>query len=271
VTDPTVEFTDPYLGVLRPVPPSGPGVCRICHSGPSLGFAVCASCDRVRRQLSRSTEHVLPISLSVVGLQLHQLLWRYKNVPEGTSTTERTTVAAMLARFVNTHLPCIEGRAGGPVDLVTAVPSTSDRAEHPLVRVVDRSRRLSPLHRAVLTRGSAPVDHDLAGDDVFATRYRLDGARAVLIDDTLTSGARLQSAASTLLRSGARSVVALVVGRVVDPDWNDACRAIWGVVEGPRLQLRPLLLVRDRRMTRSTVVRAGGQHRPPAREDRDVR
>jgi hypothetical protein len=139
VTDPTVEFTDPYLGVLRPVPPRAPGVCRICHSGPSPGFAVCASCDRVRRQLSRSTEHVLPISLSVVGLQLHQLLWRYKNAPEGTSTTERTTVAA----------------------------------------------RPSP---------AAP------------------GCRA---------------AACTLLRSGARSVTALVIGRVVDPDWNDACRAIW--------------------------------------------
>jgi len=227
VIDPTVEFTDPYLDVLRPVPPSRRGVCRVCHSGPSPGFAVCASCDRVRRQVSRSTELVLPISLSVVGLQLHQLLWRYKNAPEGTSTTERTTVAAMLARFVNTHLPCIEGRAGGPVDLVTTVPSTSGRAEHPLVRVVDRSRLLSPLHRAVLTRTAAPADHNLAGDDVFASRSRLDGTRVLLIDDTLTSGARLHSAASTLLRSGARSVVALVIGRVVDPDWNDACRAIW--------------------------------------------
>jgi predicted TIM-barrel fold metal-dependent hydrolase len=81
VIDPTVEFTDPYLGVLRPVPPSGRGVCRTCHSGPSPGFAVCASCDRVRRQVSRSTQHVLPISLSVVGRQLHELLRRYKNAP----------------------------------------------------------------------------------------------------------------------------------------------------------------------------------------------
>jgi hypothetical protein len=96
-----------------------------------------------------------------------------------------------------------------------------------VVRVVDRSRLLSPLHRAVLTRGSGAADHNLAGDDVFASRYRLDGARVLLIDDTLTSGARRQSAASTLLRSGARSVTALVIGRVVDPDWNDACRVIW--------------------------------------------
>lgn len=225
--DPTLEFTDPYLDVLRPVPPSRPGVCRICHSGPNPGFAVCASCDRVRRQVSRSTEHVLPISLSVVRLQLQELLRHYKNSPAEAVTLERTRVAAILARFVNTHLPCIQSRAGGPVDLVTTVPSTSGRAEHPLVRVVDRSRLLSPLHRAVLTRGSAPADHNLAGDDVFATRYRLDGARALLIDDTLTSSARLQSAASTLLRSGARSVTAVVIGRVVDPEWNDACRAIW--------------------------------------------
>lgn len=227
MVDPTVEFTDPYLGVLRPVPPSGAGVCRVCHSGPSPTYAVCASCDRVRRQVSRSTEHVLPISLSVVSLQLHELLRRYKTVPDDAATTERTRVAAILARFVNTHLSCIEGRAGGPIDVVTTVPSTSGRIDHPLVRVVSRSRLLSPLHRPLLSRGPAPADHNLAGDDVFATGARLQGTRVLLVDDTFTSGARLQSAASTLLRSGAWSVTGLVIGRVIDPDWNDACRAIW--------------------------------------------
>lgn len=155
------------------------------------------------------------------------MLWRYKNAPENTSTTERITVAAILARFVNAHLGCVERRAGGSIDLVTTVPSTSGRVQHPLDQVVGRSRLLGPLQRPVLARGTGRGAHNLAADDVFITRLPVDGARVLLVDDTLTSSARLQCAASAVQLSGAQAVVAVVVGRVVDPDWNDACRAIW--------------------------------------------
>jgi phosphoribosylpyrophosphate synthetase len=49
----------------------------------------------------------------------------------------------------------------------------------------------------------------------------------LLVDDTLTTSARLQSAASALLLNGASTVVAIVVGRVINPDWNDNSRRIW--------------------------------------------
>lgn len=56
---------------------------------------------------------------------------------------------------------------------------------------------------------------------------QLGGARVLVIDDTLTTGARLQSAASALLLNGASAVAAIVVGRVINPEWNDSCRRIW--------------------------------------------
>lgn len=55
----------------------------------------------------------------------------------------------------------------------------------------------------------------------------LDRARVLLVDDTFTTGARAQSAASSPARAGARVVAVLTIGRVIDPDWNDNCREIW--------------------------------------------
>jgi hypothetical protein len=44
--------------------------------------------------------------------------------------------------------------------------------------------------------------------------------RILLIDDTFTSGARLQSAASALALAGATVVAAFTLGRFIRPDYN---------------------------------------------------
>jgi phosphoribosylpyrophosphate synthetase len=49
----------------------------------------------------------------------------------------------------------------------------------------------------------------------------------LLLDDTLTTGARLHSAASALRLNGASAVAAVVIGRVINPEWNENCRRIW--------------------------------------------
>ncbi len=60
---------------------------------------------------------------------------------------------------------------------------------------------------------------DAAAFRVPATlRHRIDGRRMLLLDDTYVSGARAQSAAAALRRSGARAVVIVALGRVLRPD-----------------------------------------------------
>lgn len=224
------EYTDPYLSTYTPVPAAGPGICVVCHSGPRAGYATCYSCTTVRQQVSRPIRSVVPISLYALNSQLWHVLRYYK---DGTGTSTELLamqVAAIIARFTSRHLQCVTSLLGGQPDVVTSVPSTRvqlRRGRHPLETAITRVGALASLHASLLTRGPAWADHNRADDDVFAVPGQLNGARVLVIDDTLTTGARLQSAASALLLNGASAVAAIVVGRVINPDWNDNCRHIW--------------------------------------------
>jgi hypothetical protein len=49
---------------------------------------------------------------------------------------------------------------------------------------------------------------------------KLDGAAVLVLDDTWTTGSRVQSASYALRAAGASTVVAVVLGRHVNPDWE---------------------------------------------------
>jgi len=224
------EYTDPYLHTYTPVPAAGPGVCNVCHSGPRSGYATCYSCSTVGQQVSRPTRSVVPISLYTLNSQLWHVLRYYKDGTGPSTDLLAMQVAAIIARFTTRHLQCVTALLGGEPDVVTSVPSTRARprpGRHPLETAVTRVSALASLHAPLLRRGPATADHNWADDDAFTVPKRLSGERVLVIDDTLTTGARLQSAASALLGSGASAVVAIVVGRVIDPGWNDNCRRIW--------------------------------------------
>jgi predicted amidophosphoribosyltransferase len=224
------EYTDPYLGTYLPVPAAGPGVCAVCHSGPGPGYDICYSCAAVMRQVSRPTRIVIPISLYRLNGQLWHVLREYKDGSGRTAELLGMQVAAIIARFTAQHLQCVAGALGGDPAVVTSVPSTRARprpGKHALETAVTRVGALASRYAPLLVRGPAQVDHNQADDQVFTAPRRLSGERVLVLDDTLTTGARLQSAASALSRSGASAVAAIVVGRVIDPDWNDNCRRIW--------------------------------------------
>lgn len=224
------QYTDPFLQTYTPVPVVGPGVCAICHSGPGPAHAVCYSCAEVMRQVSHPTRTVVPISLYKLNSQLWHVLRNYKDGSGHSADLLAMQVAAIIARFAAQHLRCAARVLGGEPAVVTSVPSTraSPRpGTHPLEAAVIRVGALASRYVPLLVRGSAYVDHNRADDDAFTVRRTLSGERVLLVDDTLTTGARLQSAVSALRRNGASAVAGLVIGRVIDPDWNDNCRLIW--------------------------------------------
>lgn len=242
------EYTDPYLQTYTQVPAAGPGVCAVCHSGPGPGFGICFSCETVMRQVTQPARNVIPISLYTLNSQLWHVMRYFKDGSGHSAELLAMQVAAIIARFATQHLQCIEGLTGGRLTVVTTVPSTRSPARpgrHPLETAISRVGALAGMREHLLDRGSARVDHNLADDHAFTVRRPLRGERVLLLDDTLTTGAHLQSAASALSMNGASAVTAVVVGRVIDPDWNDNCRRIWDRARESEFSFGQCCLCRD--------------------------
>lgn len=79
--------------------------------------------------------------------------------------------------------------------------------DHP--RLLVRSRRTKPQ------AGLTPPERRKNVHNAFTIRrgYRVEGARVLLVDDILTTGATCSEAARTLKRAGAKSVMVVVTGR----------------------------------------------------------
>ncbi len=222
---PTVrDVAEDLAGICVPVPPAGEGVCEHCHGHPGPGFDICGSCRQVEGQVSRPCSLVVPVSLYVVQKQLHHNLLHYKDDRYPSWVRKfSVNVACALCYFLARHGECIEEAAGGPWDVITAVPSSSpDRqGEHPLVRALRCVPSVFKSYEPLLELGTEPIKHNHASDWGYAPVRELSGERVLLIDDTFTSGARSQSAASTLNLGGAEVVAIVPVDRVINPSFGD--------------------------------------------------
>ena len=218
------EISAPYANFLLPVLRSGSYICEVCHSTASEEWIRCYQCNQALRLLPSVADVVAPIALAVKGEQLAHELWAYKYSPhEGARRRLQVGLAAVLWRWLAAHEGCI-AQAAGTVSfrLVTTVPGTVARTDaHPIEQIVggivgvmrDRYERLL-TPRGEVEQGRS---HDQAR---FAVSRRLDGESVLLIDDTWTTGAHAQSAASALRSSGADVVGIVVIGRHFSRHFN---------------------------------------------------
>lgn len=223
------DFTDPYVGTLTAPPPSGDGVCDVCHGAPNPGFSRCYSCSETTGQVTHPIELVVPISLYEIPGQLHHVLRNYKDgYTEEIRAALRPRVTALLWRFLSSHADHIVEAAGAEWNLITSVPSSGGRkGEHPLERAIALASPLAEQHQPTLERGDGPLGHNRASDTGYIVNGDVNGANVLLVDDTFTSGARIQSAASALTLAGANVLAALPIGRVINPGFNAANAALW--------------------------------------------
>lgn len=176
----------PLATICRTVPRSGEGVCARCHGCPNPGWSTCWSCDTVESQLSQPCGLIVPISLYQVGHQLHHQLRNYKAELSDMSRDFLIKTAAILGYFLQLHEQCIADAAGGPWDVITSVPSSTDReGEHPLVRAIKMLPDIRDSYEPLLERGTAEITHTVASDDGYRPLRALKGERILLIDDTL--------------------------------------------------------------------------------------
>lgn len=220
------EVTDPLLATYMVVPSAAADVCDICHRPPNLGFARCYSCSLTARQVSRPVELVVPISLYVVGGQLHHSLRGYKDSPDPNVRARfMTEVAALFGRFIVQHGDCIIDAAGPVWEVIVPVPSGHGRpGVHPLVQSLALISDLPWPVRDVLRPTGSAVLHQSASDNAYEVMQEVGSLRVLLVDDTWTTGACMQSAASALSLAGAHVVAAVPIGRVFDAAFNEGSR-----------------------------------------------
>ena len=224
------DLADSAAGYLVAVPPVGDGVCDLCHGAPNPGYRCCFSCAETFGQVSHPVATVVPISLYQIGGQLHHVLRGYKDSPDYAVRAQFSLiVAALLTRFLWRHGKCLAAAAGESWDLVTTVPSSRDRTlPHPLDRAIQLSTWLRSQSRPVLAKGAGDVRHNQADEGGYVVTQEVRGRQILLLDDTYTTGASLQSAASALAAAGARVVGAVPVGRVINPEFNAQAKSLWG-------------------------------------------
>lgn len=208
------ELVAPAL--LAP-PPDGPDVCAVCHGWARPGYSVCFACRLTLGSVRHPCRRVAAVSLYRPGGTLHHLLRGYKDGTGAAADVEGDRVAGVLARFLWERGPelCPDGW-----DAVIVVPSTRPSRRsgpHPLELLLARTFLAPQVWSGVLRAGTCAADHRRAADDAFVVTGDVDGAHLLLVDDTWTTGARAQSAASALGSAGASVEGIVVVGRVVTP------------------------------------------------------
>jgi hypothetical protein len=219
------ELSDPYANfMINPSPPTEVDVCRRCLTYVD-GYLTCYPCG-----FSMDfADAILPISYSIHFGQLHNNLAQYKRGGGRPARRLRLELAAVIWRFLDSHENCLARAAGTDgFDLVTTVPSGSvDRDEaHPLRRIVGNIVvPTAQRHERLLRRSDLAVADRIVDPGKFYTERALNGEDVLLIDDTWTTGASVESAAGALKAAGAGCVGVLVIGRHIHEEYeNNATR-----------------------------------------------
>lgn len=252
------EITDPLVWTYLTVLPAGAGVCDVCHGAPSAGYSRCYGCSQVMAQVAQPIRFVIPISLSRRDGQLHHSLRSYKNPAYRQHSRDLFSlqIAALFDRFVRAHRDCISSITEKDWNVITVVPSSRQRVDpHPLEVALGRSPWIADQLETLLTIGPQPATHNQASDGAYQTVVDVTGLHVLLVDDTFTTGARAQSAASVLTAAGAHVVAVVPAARYVNPEWPPSV----------------LLLKRSTALSYSFEYCCVGDHPLPAAKDRSAR
>jgi hypothetical protein len=183
---------------------------------------VCFCCRLVARQLGLPLVPLVVLGEYRVGDADHRRLRGYKDAP---TAAARERFGSELVDDLTDWLAANGrnlARRLGAWSVVTTVPSTRRPGPAPVEGLIDRVPHLAERHLRLLGRGGGAIDHLVAARDGFVPlegidRRGLEGLPVLIVDDSVTTGARAQSAAAALRLSGARVVGILAFGRALAP------------------------------------------------------
>lgn len=216
-----------YGSYLHNVIPGLPGLCGVCSTPVAGDFARCWPCSQMLPPGSVGgpagfVDRVAFLTYAVEGGQAYSVLRGYKipSIQQRYWTAAATWVVWLLGRHGLCPL-----RGSGVAEsqfLWATVPSArSGRlGEHPLHHIVRQV--WGPHYREAglaLAVGAGGQSRDY-NPRRFTAEPIASGSHVVLVDDSWTTGANVQSAATALKQAGAAQVSALVLGRLLRDAWE---------------------------------------------------
>jgi hypothetical protein len=225
---PTVRELTAVYGNFMLGPRPGPEVCETCFNFTD-GYPRCYACAHGESWL----DAVAPISYSVAHEQLHHALASYKRLSGEPARRLRVELAALLWRHLFEHERCVARAAGvAGFELVSTVPSSACERDdqHPLQHMAGTlvAPTRDRYERLLECSGNAVAPRQFHRDK-FRARRSLEGEAVLLIDDTWTTGASAQSAATALKTAGAGAVAVVVIGRHLNREWHENDRRLRGL------------------------------------------
>jgi len=201
--------------------PEGSETCQVCGAPTHTGFRCCFCCGLLVRQLGMPLAPLEAVTTFRAGDALHRQLRGYKDAPVAEVRMAAIhRLAALMGEWLDARRP---GGRLGTWDLVVAVPSSRRPGTPPVEGLVAAVPALARgLAGGLLLRGPGRLDHLVADRRGFAVDpkagERVAGRRVLVVDDTVVTGARAQSAVAALRSAGLRPVGVLAVGRTMAPD-----------------------------------------------------
>lgn len=221
-------FVREYGSYLHNVIPGAPGLCTVCATPVVAGYQMCLACSQIGPspdRLVQSTalaDRVAFLTYAVEGGQAYSVLRGYK---QPNAREQYWTAAATWAVwFLGRHGACAQtmsGRLNSDWMWATVPSARSGRVgEHPLHRIVQRfwgaAHAEAPL---ALAPGSEGQSRGYSPSKFIAAPIT-PGSHVILIDDSWTTGANVQSAATALKSAGAGEVSAMVLARLLNDSWE---------------------------------------------------
>lgn len=208
-----VELQAVYLANPRNEQPLA---CPVCFGAKGENYQRCHQCQKLVGSQYGLIDALAPVSYALQGEQHAQNLQAYK-FPNPSSTL-KTRLTALAWTFLRRHKPCLFQAAGGEFTHYTVVPSTRNReGPHPLTSLV----QLTLPSISVEANPACPTEREVRPDR-FQVSVNLTAARVLILDDTWTTGSRVQSLSHTLKAAGATTTVAVVLGRWLTPSYSTA-------------------------------------------------
>ncbi len=168
---------------------------------------------------------VIPISFYTKPSRLRERMHDFKGHTDPVvRASEARAVAAIAARYILEHGNALV-EIFGDWDATVAVPSTNHDDPAALQTAVEDNFPgvLAPFTRPLI-RGPGDMGFNQASETGFSVAD-IAGNGFLLIDDTFTTGAHLQSAHHALVAAGATVPAAVIVTRKINPN------AIYGSLE----------------------------------------
>lgn len=188
--------------------------CEVCTTPIASDYSVCYACSRQAGIFGLElADNVGIVTYARQGWQSGWMMHRYKDpspLPEHTAPVQLLIVAG-----VHFHGRCAGRLAGSPITRWARVPSLHGRLTHPLADLV---RPWAPWAEYLLTALNSASPREVRRDHFQGTEV-LSGDHVLIVDDTWTTGAQLQSAALTLRAAGADHVSALALARWLVPSY----------------------------------------------------